>query len=515
MVDTEIVLSVKGITKKFGSLLANDDISFDLHKGQVLALLGENGAGKTTLMNIIFGHYLADEGHIEAFGHELKASNPAEAISLGIGMVHQHFTLAENLTVLDNIILGTEPLWAPRQGKAAARAKLAGLAEDFGLVVDPDAKVGDLTVGERQRVEILKALYRDARILILDEPTAVLTPQEAENLFATLQGLLSRGLSVIFISHKLNEVMAIADDIAVLRHGKLVASFAKKDATREIIAQKMVGQAVAKPVREDIPPGDLLLELEAVSLVDGHGRHLLKNLNFSINRNQIIGIAGVSGNGQKNFSDIVSGLAAPARGSVKISDRLIEIFDPASFIDHGIGRIPEDRHKDGVVGDFTVEENMVLETFRKPTFSRTGWLRGGEISRYAARLIDAFDIRGANAKTIVRGLSGGNMQKVILARVLDEQPDIILANQPTRGLDVGAAAFVHAELFKAKASGRAVILISEDLEELLALSDKVAVMYQGQITAPVDVSDISLMQLGLLMSGQGFEPAKGARKDAA
>lgn len=272
MTDFDVVLSVKGITKSFGALIANDNISFDLHKGQVLALLGENGAGKTTLMNIIFGHYLADAGHIEAFGQKLKASNPAEAIKLGIGMVHQHFTLAENLTVLDNIILGTESLFSMRQNKTAAREKLASLADDFGLVVDPDRNIADLTVGERQRVEILKALYRDARILILDEPTAVLTPQETDSLFATLRELLDRGLSVIFISHKLNEVMAIADDIAVLRHGKLVASFSKSDATREIIAEKMVGQAVEAPKRQEIQPGKPLLDLHNVSLVEKAGR---------------------------------------------------------------------------------------------------------------------------------------------------------------------------------------------------------------------------------------------------
>lgn len=312
MNDTEIVLRVEKITKKFGDLVANDAISFTLERGKVLSLLGENGAGKTTLMNIIFGHYSADDGFIEVFGEKLAGANPAEAIALGVGMVHQHFTLADNLTVLENVILGTEPLFKWRQDMKAGRARLEQLSTEFGLYVDPDASIKSLTVGEKQRVEILKALYRGAKILILDEPTAVLTPQETEQLFSILKDMLAKGLSVIFISHKLGEVMAISDEIVVLRHGKRVASFPVAEASREIIAEKMVGEAVPKPKRSIMAKGDMVMQLSEVAVRDEHGQSVLKNISLALHRHQIIGIAGVSGNGQKPLSDLISGLVKPS-----------------------------------------------------------------------------------------------------------------------------------------------------------------------------------------------------------
>ncbi len=515
MTDTETVLRVQGITKNFGDLVANDAISFSLKKGKVLSLLGENGAGKTTLMNIIFGHYTADGGHIEVFGKKLNASNPAEAIALGVGMVHQHFTLADNLTVLENVILGTEPLWKWVQDKAAGRARLKELSGEFGLHVDPDADIKSLTVGEKQRVEILKALYRGAKILILDEPTAVLTPQETDQLFGTLRDMLARGLSVIFISHKLGEVMAIADDIAVLRHGKLVANFPVAEASREIIAEKMVGEAVPQPRRQIMEAGEELLSVEDVSVKDENGQQILKNVSLHLHRHQIIGIAGVSGNGQKPLSDLVSGMCRPGSGQLNLSGEAITVFDPKEMVAKGIGRVPEDRHVQGVVGDFSVEENMILETYASARFSKFGWLRKKEITDYAYSLIKAFDIRGAGPETIVRGLSGGNMQKVILSRVLENSPQIILANQPTRGLDVGAATFVHEQLFKARKEGAGIILISEDLEELLAVADSVAVMYHGQISPQMPVESVTLQQLGLLMSGEGFSVHSKGQDHAA
>ncbi|MBL4666625.1 MAG: ABC transporter ATP-binding protein, partial [Sneathiella sp.] len=504
MNDTETVLRVQGITKTFGNLIANDAISFSLKKGKVLSLLGENGAGKTTLMSIIFGHYTADDGYIEVFGNKLNASNPAEAIALGVGMVHQHFTLADNLTVLENVILGTEPLWKWTQDKNAGRARLKELSSEFGLHVDPDADIKSLTVGEKQRVEILKALYRGAKILILDEPTAVLTPQETDQLFGTLRDMLARGLSVIFISHKLGEVMAIADDIVVLRHGKLVANFPIAEASREIIAEKMVGEAVPQPRRQIMAIGEELLSVAGVSVKDDSGQEVLKNVSLKLHRHQIIGIAGVSGNGQKPLSDLIGGMCKPNSGQLQLFGKTVTVFDPKEMIANGIGRVPEDRHAQGVVGDFSVEENMIMESYTEPRFSKFGWLRKKAIMAHSKSLISAFDIRGAEPETIVRGLSGGNMQKVILARVLANNPQIILANQPTRGLDVGAATFVHEQLFEARKYGAGVIMISEDLEELLAVSDSIVVMYHGQISPQMAVEDVTLQQLGLLMSGEGF-----------
>ena len=503
MSELETVLSVKGITKRFGPLVANDAISFSLKRGKVLALLGENGAGKTTLMNIVFGHYMADEGDIEMFGTPLRANNPAEAISHGVGMVHQHFTLADNLTVLENITLGTEPLWGVKRDTGAARAKIQNLANEFGLKVEADTQVKDLSVGEKQRVEILKALYRGAKILILDEPTAVLTPQEADQLFATLKDMLAKGLSVIFISHKLGEVMAIADDIAVLRHGKLVANFPVSEASREIIAEKMVGEAVEKPERVMLSAGEILLSIDGVSASEA-GHALLKNISLSLRRHEIVGIAGVSGNGQRALSDLVAGLVEPVQGSFSIKGEVLSNFSPFNMIGHGVGRVPEDRHVEGAVGEFTVEENLILEEYNDKRFSRFGWLNMSAITQHAKNLIKSFDIRGAAPGTLIRSLSGGNMQKVILARALEDNPDIILANQPTRGLDVGAATFVHEQLFKARARGAGVVLISEDLEELLTLSDKVVVMYHGMCSQPLDADKITQQQIGLLMSGEGF-----------
>jgi general nucleoside transport system ATP-binding protein len=513
--DPQTVLRVEGITKKFGDLVANDAISFSLKKGRVLSLLGENGAGKTTLMNIIFGHYTADEGFIEVFGETLSATNPADAIALGVGMVHQHFTLADNLTVLENIILGTEPIWQWRQNMQAGRKRLAQLSSEFGLDVAPDAPIKSLTVGEKQRVEILKALYRGAKILILDEPTAVLTPQETEQLFSTLRDMVAQGLSVIFISHKLGEVLSISDEIAVLRHGKLVASFPTSEASREIIAEKMVGEAVPKPKRAPMAQGASLLQLSNVSLKAEEGQQALKDVSISLHQHEILGIAGVSGNGQKAFSDLISGLATPGSGAMQLRGEDVRVFDAKSMMAAGIGRVPEDRHVQGVVGDFSVEENMILENYDNARFSKLGWLQKSAIADHAKSLIKAFDIRGAKPSTPVRGLSGGNMQKVILSRVLENDPQIILANQPTRGLDIGATTFVHERLFSARAEGAGVFMISEDLEELLAISDRVVVMYHGQISPPMAVEDVSLQKLGLLMSGEGFTAASEGVTHAA
>ncbi len=510
------VLRLADVTKRFGALTANDAISLELMPGEILALLGENGAGKTTLMSILFGHYVADEGSIEVFGRPLATGSPKAAIAAGIGMVHQHFTLAANLSVLDNIVLGTEPLWAPRQQRARARQKVVQLAEHFGLAVDPRRLIRDLSVGERQRVEILKALYRGARILILDEPTAVLTPQEVESLFAILKTMVAEGLSIIFISHKLKEVMAVADRVAVLRQGKLAAELPIAEASREGLALAMVGRAIALPEREPLAPGVVVMQMAGVGLAGARGEALLDDLHLLLYGREILGIAGVSGNGQGALAALLCGLRLPDSGSFELFGEEVEETSPALMQRRGVGRIPEDRHAVGVVGDFSVEENLILEACGDRRFCDLGVLKGGTVRRHARDLIERFDIRGAGPQTVTRALSGGNMQKVILARVLSEKPKIILANQPTRGLDVGAAAAVQRLLFEARAEGAGIILMSEDLEELLQVSDRIAVLYRGRLSSPIPVEEADLTTLGLLMSGHGeFEANRRGAGHAA
>ncbi len=501
----DVVLRLSGITKRFGPLLANDAISLDLHRGEVLALLGENGAGKTTLMNILFGHYVADDGTIEAFGEALPPGSPKAALTRGIGMVHQHFTLADNLTVLDNVVLGTEPLWRPRSRHAEARARLAALSETFGLVVRPEARIADLSVGERQRVEILKALYRDARILILDEPTAVLTPQETEALFATLQKLVARGLAIIFISHKLHEVMAVSRRVVVLRQGKLVAERQTTTTDRHELAELMVGRPIPEPKVEPMPLGPVLLDLSGATVASSQGSRLaLQEASLRLHGNEIVGIAGVSGNGQGALADLVSGIAKPASGSVSLFGQEIHHFDPACMVSYGVARIPEDRHAVGLVGDLSLEENLISSRYRDAPFSQRGLIDWKAARSFATRVIADYDVRCPGPQAETRLLSGGNMQKLILGREMARSPRIILANQPTRGLDVGAVGYVHQQLLKARAAGAGILLISEDLDELLVLSDRIVVMYRGRVSPPMARSDVTIRQLGLMMAGHGF-----------
>ena len=501
MTSPPIVLRLTGITKRFGPLVANDSISLTLHEGEVLALLGENGAGKTTLMNILFGHYVADEGGIEAFGRPLPPGSPRAALAAGIGMVHQHFTLADNLSVLDNIAVGTEPLWRPRSDRAAAKAKLLDLAGRFGLEVRPDALVGDLSVGERQRAEILKALYRDARILILDEPTAVLTPQESASLFDTLRRLTADGLAVVFISHKMNEVFAASDTVAVLRGGRLVATRRTAETDREELAELMVGRALKPPTPAPLEPGEPVLALSGVTVGSGHGRPLLDAVDLTVRRRQIVGIAGVSGNGQTALAELVSGLIHPDSGTVTLKGEPAGDAGPAEMVRRGVARIPEDRHAAGLVGAMAVWENLIAERYHDPAFQRFGLIRRAAARAYAEQVIEAFDVRcpGPDARTQL--LSGGNMQKLILGRTLAHGPDLILASQPTRGLDVGAVSYVHGRLLEARAAGAGVLLISEDLDEILALADGIAVAYHGRLTPVLPHGRVSVRQLGLLMAG--------------
>jgi simple sugar transport system ATP-binding protein len=499
------VLRLSSITKRFGSLTANDAITFDLREGEVIALLGENGAGKTTLMNILFGHYTADEGTVEVFGQQLPPGNPKAALEAGVGMVHQHFTLADNMTVLENIVLGTAPLWRMGYGKAAARRRILQLVADYGLRVDPDATVGSLTVGERQRVEILKALYRDARILILDEPTAVLTPQETEDLFATMRKAVALGLSVIFISHKLHEVTAISSRVVVLRHGKLVAEAKTAEVDRHHLAEMMVGAEVPAPQVRDARPGEVRVELRAVSTPDRGAAPGLKRVDMALKAGQITGLAGVSGNGQAALADLIGGLIAPASGEMTVAGEEPNGWSPRAALAAKIARIPEDRHRTGTIADFDLTENAVLELYATPPFSRRGWMNWAEARDFARGIIDGYDVRCPGEDTRIRLLSGGNMQKLILGRVLETSPDVILANQPVRGLDIGALTYVHEQLLAARDRGAAVLLISEDLDEITALSDVIHVISEGRLSPPFARGELSTAEMGVWMAGHGFE----------
>jgi len=506
------VLTLAGITKRFGALTANDAVSLDLARGEVLALLGENGAGKSTLVSILFGHYVADEGTITAFGSPLPPGDPAAALAAGIGMVHQHFTLADNLTVLDNIMIGTEPLWRPVSRRRAARKRVRETAARFGLAVNTQARVSELSVGERQRVEILKALYRGARVLILDEPTAVLTPQESRDLFATLRQLVTEGLSIIFISHKLDEVLAVSDRIAVLRNGKLVALREARGATKAELALLMVGRAVVMPTRERRAPGASTIAVRGVHVHDADGGTLLDGIDLDVAAGEIVAIAGVAGNGQQALAGLLSGTLAPERGTVTLAGRPLAA-KPRAWVAARAARIPEDRHSVGVIGDLAVWENAISERLRMPDFTRAGFVRRTAARAHAEAIVRRFDVRLSGIDVPARSLSGGNMQKLILGRALTvgggATPAFILADQPTWGLDIGALAYVHECLLEAAGEGAAVLLISEDLDEIFALADRIGVMYHGTLSAVRAAESWTLSAIGLAMAG-GEEAARAA-----
>ncbi|WP_305987323.1 ABC transporter ATP-binding protein [Roseibium sp. MMSF_3544] len=506
----ETVLRLDGITKRFGELTANGDVSLDLKEGEILALLGENGAGKTTLMNILFGHYVADEGRVLIASRgtglsELEAGSPHAALEAGIGMVHQHFTLAENLSALDNIVLGTENLTALTSARKPARQKLEELIARSGLTVPLDARISQLSVGEKQRVEILKALYRDARVLVLDEPTAVLTPQESDTLFATLKKLAADGLAIIFISHKLAEVIASSHRVAVLRGGRKVADLPTAECDLRKLAELMVGHEIVETVRSKGSPGAPLLVLDKVTA--GSGRDALYDVDLTLMSGEILGIAGVSGNGQTMLARVISGLKTPASGTMTLAGNNETGANARKMIDEGLARIPEDRHHDGIVGAMSVSENLAIESIRKPQNQRFGLLRFSAMRETARRLINAYDIRCQGEDSQARLLSGGNIQKIVLARTLDPEPKVVLAAQPSRGLDVGATSDVHKRLLAARDRGAGVILISEDLDELMRLSDRIAVIHRGRLSAADPTESLDRGTLGLRMAGQSGEAA--------
>ena len=497
-------LRLIGLNKRFGSVVANDNVSLTLQKGEVLALLGENGAGKTTLMNMLFGHYLPDAGRVEVADETgtlqpLPLGHPQAALAAGVGMVHQHFALAENINALDNITLGSEPLLTLRRDRSGARAKVEGIIAKSGLSAPLNVPVGRLSVGERQRVEILKALYRDARILVLDEPTAVLTPQEADSLFENIKAMTRTGLSVIFISHKLREVLAFSDRIAVLRHGKLVGEMATSEADEKVIARMMVGADTPKVAHTDMAPGAPVLTLSNVSVEGRAQRDSLKGINLTVNAHEILGVAGISGNGQSGLANVISGLAQPNAGTISVDDRPVPRPSPGAMVKAGVGRIPEDRHHEGIVGAMSVAENMVIERLDDPAIQSLGLLKRDAIRANAEKLAKAYDVRGPGVTAPSRLLSGGNIQKLILARVFERGPRLILANQPTRGLDMGAAAEVGRRLLEARARGAGVVLISEDLDEILGLADRIVVIRDGKL---VEAEGHDRERIGLMMAGE-------------
>ena len=498
------VLTLNGLSKTFGSVQAAQSINLELFKGEVLALLGENGAGKTTLMNMLFGHYMPDSGSIDIFdssgtANQLQLGNPQAAIAAGIGMVHQHFTLAENLDALDNIMLGSEKFLELRRNKSRAMQKVQKIMNDSGLVAPMNVAVGKLTVGERQRVEILKALYRDVKILVLDDPTAVLTPQEADKLFDNITAMTQNGLSVIFISHKLREVLAFSNRIAVLRHGRKVGEISSKEANERKIARLMVGEETKVFSRKKLEVGEPVLEVDNLTISGSSKRESISDINLSVNKHEILGIAGISGNGQTVLANAISGLVKPSSGKIKIDSENILSFDPSNIIQAGVGRIPEDRHKDGIVGQMSVAENMIIEDLNSSKIQSRGLLNHEAIMRYCSDLSSKYDVRGPGPNASARLLSGGNIQKLILARVFEAFPKLILANQPTRGLDMGAAADVANRLLEARQRGSGVILISEDLDEILSLSDRIMVIYDGKLRI-AETHDRET--LGLMMAGE-------------
>jgi ABC-type uncharacterized transport system ATPase subunit len=509
MPDDAPVLELRGITKEFPGTLANDRIDFDLARGEVHALLGENGAGKSTLVNVLYGLYRPDEGEIRVRGTPVTFHSPRDAIAQGIGMVHQHFMLIPVMTVAENIVLGSEP---SEKGifldYGAARARVRELAGAFGFGIDPDARVQDLTVGQQQRVEIVKALFRSAEILILDEPTAVLTPQESAELFEIVRTLTREGMSVIFITHKLNEVLDIADRVTILRRGKLVETLETSTATEASLARLMVGREVLLRVdKEAHPAGEPLLRVEGLSVRDDRGLQKVKDVSFEVRAGEIVGIAGVDGNGQTELIDALAGLRKPEGGRIALAGTDVTGDSVRAHFDDGLGHVPEDRQRRGLVLEFSIAENVALHEFRKPPDSRFGWLRPNELVKRARRLITEFDVRGGGPRTEARALSGGNQQKVILAREIDRDPKVLIAAQPTRGLDVGAIEFIHRRLVEERDEGRGVLLVSLELEEVLSLSDRILALFEGEIVGEFPPTT-SEEELGLAMTG-------GAQKERA
>ena len=493
------------ITKRFPGIVANDDITLQLKKGEIHALLGENGAGKSTLMSVLFGLYRPEEGVIKKDGQEVEIRDPNDANALGIGMVHQHFKLVECFTVLDNIIMGVEPCRHGFLQKGEARKKVMALSEKYGLHVDPDALVEDITVGMQQRTEILKMLYRDNEILIFDEPTAVLTPQEIEELMQIMRSLAAEGKSILFISHKLNEIMEVADRCSVLRKGKYIGTVNIADTSREELSRMMVGRDVEFVVhKEPAKPGETILEVEGLTIASkAHNNNAVKNVSFTVRAGEIVCIAGIDGNGQTELVYGLTGLESAKSGRICLRGEDITHASIRRRSTMGMSHIPEDRHKHGLVLDYSLEDNMVLQRYFEPEFvTKTGFLKRRAIRAYASRLIEQYDVRsGQGPVTVARSMSGGNQQKAIIAREIDKNPELLIAVQPTRGLDVGAIEYIHKQIVSQRDSGKGVLLVSLELDEVMALSDRILVMYEGEIVGELDPKTTTVEEMGLYMAG--------------
>ncbi|MYV36088.1 ABC transporter ATP-binding protein [Weissella cibaria] len=510
MADQPIVLEMRDIVKQFGEFRANDQINLQVKRGQIHALLGENGAGKSTLMNQLSGLLQPTAGDILINGQKVIVDSPSKAAELGIGMVHQHFMLIDAFTVTENIILGSEPVNGLKLNTKAAAAEIKKLSEQYGLDVDPNALAGDISVGMQQRVEILKTLYRGADILIFDEPTAVLTPQEIDELMPILKGLAAEGKSVILITHKLDEIKAVADQVTVIRRGKSIDSFPVAGVSSQELADIMVGRSVSlfSTEKEPAHPTDTILSVSDLTVKDARGVEVVKNLSLDFRAGEVVGIAGIDGNGQSEFISALTGLMPSASGKVTLKGKDITNKKPRQITESGVGHIPEDRHRFGLELDMTLAENIALQTYYKAPMSKAGVLDYDKINAHARELIEKFDVRTVNELVPASALSGGNQQKAIIARELDRDADFVIAAQPTRGLDVGAIEYIHQQLINQRDAGKAVMLVSFELDEILNVADRIAVISHGEITGVVDANETSKNELGLLMAGMSLAEAR-------
>ena len=500
----EYIIEMLNITKDFPGIRANDNITLQLRKGEIHALLGENGAGKSTLMSILFGLYQPTSGVIKKNGQEVKINTPNDANDLNIGMVHQHFKLVECFSVLDNIILGVEPTRGLFLEKKKAREKVLELSNKYGLKVDPDALVSDITVGMQQRTEILKMLYRDNEVLIFDEPTAVLTPQEIEELMKIMKSLAKEGKSILFITHKLNEIMEVADRCTIIRKGKYIGTVDIKDTTKEELSRMMVGRNVSFSVdKKPSTPGETVLKVKHMTVPSkAHSNNAVKDVSFNVRRGEIVCIAGIDGNGQSEFVQGLTGLENITGGTITFCGKDITHASIRDRSKAGMSHSPEDRHKHGLVLDYSLEQNMVLQRYWAPEFQKHGFIKSKAVRDHAVRLIEQYDVRsGQGPVTITRSMSGGNQQKAIIAREIDKAPELLVAVQPTRGLDVGAIEYIHKQLVAQRDSGKAVLLVSLELDEVMDVSDRILVMYEGELVGQLDPKKVTVEELGLYMAG--------------
>lgn len=499
-------LEMRGIVKRFPGVLANDHVDLEVRAGEILALLGENGAGKSTLMKVLYGLYHPDEGQILLNGDPITINSPTEAINYGIGMIHQHFMLVDNLSVAQNVALGLKSSREPRVDLDVVSARIDDLAQKYSLKVNPKAIISDLAVGQRQRVEIIKALYRGAALLVLDEPTAVLTPQEVDDLFLIFKQMAADGHALVFISHKMDEIFALTNKVMVLRDGRLVGTRNTAEVTKHDLANLMVGrEVVLERYRPEVEVGEVRLKLKEVNAVNDDGQPILRRVSFEVQSGEILGVAGVSGNGQRAIAEAIAGLQHVTSGQVFLEGQDVTNYTPAKMFDSGLSYIPEERMHDGVVKDFSVAENFILQDHIRSPYSRGIFLNFKKIAQRSQELIDAYNVKTPSQDTLVKNLSGGNIQKLILARELAREPRVLIAAQPTRGVDIGATEYIHAQLLKQRSEGLATLLISEDLDEVKAMSDRIMVVYGGEVMGIVDSEQVTIEQLGLMMAGEQAE----------